>query len=96
MKIFTRKKPTNDMFVEDLTLKTWISESLPNSIVDVLDSRLVQQNGGKIDDILSCTSSIFGLALNCCKDSPEERINMEDVIKTLIKIKTLVFDESMV
>ncbi|WJX87993.1 hypothetical protein P8452_70123 [Trifolium repens] len=90
MEIFTRRKPTDDMFVAELSLKTWISQSLPNSIMEVLDSNLVQQYGEQIDDILTYMSSIFGLALNCCEDSPEARINMEDVTASLIKIKTLV------
>jgi hypothetical protein len=90
MEIFTRRKPTDDMFVAELNLKTWISRSLPDSIMDVLDSNLVQQNGEQIDDILTYMSSIFGLALNCCEDSPEARINMVDVTASLIKIKTLV------
>ncbi|RHN41138.1 putative protein kinase RLK-Pelle-LRR-XII-1 family [Medicago truncatula] len=90
MEIFTRRKPTDDMFVAELNLKTWISGSLTNSIMEVLDSNLVQQIGEQIDDILTYMSSIFGLALKCCEDSPEARINIADVIATLIKIKTLV------
>ncbi|RHN41184.1 putative non-specific serine/threonine protein kinase [Medicago truncatula] len=90
MEIFTRKKPTDDMFVAELNLKTWINGSLPNSIMEVLDSNLVQQIGEQIDDILTHISSIFGLALSCCEDLPKARINMADVIKSLIKIKTLV------
>ncbi|XP_045802306.1 receptor-like serine/threonine-protein kinase At1g78530 [Trifolium pratense] len=90
MEIFTGKKPTDDMFVAELSLKTWICESLPNSIMDVLDSNLVQQNGEQIIDILTYMSSIFGLALNCCEDSPEARIIMADVTALLIKIKTSV------
>ncbi|XP_045802330.1 LRR receptor-like serine/threonine-protein kinase EFR [Trifolium pratense] len=90
MEIFTGKKPTDDMFVAELSLKTWISESLPNSIMEVLDSNLVQQNGEQIDDILTYMSSIFSLAMNCCEDSPEARMNMADVTSSLIKIKTSV------
>ncbi|KEH19863.1 LRR receptor-like kinase family protein [Medicago truncatula] len=65
MEIFTRRKPTDDMFVAELNLKTWISGSFPNSIMEVLDSNLVQQIGEQIDDILNYMSSIFGLALKC-------------------------------
>ncbi|RHN41098.1 putative protein kinase RLK-Pelle-LRR-XII-1 family [Medicago truncatula] len=90
MEIFTRRKPTDDMFVAELSLKTWISGSLPNSIMEVMDSNLVQITGDQIDYILTHMSSIFSLALSCCEDSPEARINMADVIATLIKIKTLV------
>ncbi|KEH19877.1 LRR receptor-like kinase family protein, putative [Medicago truncatula] len=90
MEILTRKKPTDDMFVAELKLKTWINGSLPNSIIEVMDSNLVQKNGEQIDDILTNITSIFGLALSCCEDLPKARINMADVIKSLIKIKTLV------
>jgi hypothetical protein len=55
-----------------------------------MDYNLVQQNGEQIDDILTYMKSIFGLALSCCEDSPEARINMADVTMSLIKIKTLV------
>ncbi|XP_050872636.1 probable LRR receptor-like serine/threonine-protein kinase At3g47570 isoform X2 [Lathyrus oleraceus] len=97
LEIFTRRKPTDDIFVGDLSLKTWISGSLPNSILEVLDSNLIQQNGEQqMDKILTHMSSIFGLALNCCEHSPEARINMIDVKSTLIKIKTLIFGRSVV
>ncbi|GAU48581.1 hypothetical protein TSUD_369520 [Trifolium subterraneum] len=96
MEIFTRKKPTDDMFVAELSLKTWISGSLPNSSMEVLDSNLVQQNGEQIDDILTYMSSIFGLAVNCCEDSPEARMNMADVTTSLTKIKTLVLGANRV
>ncbi|RHN41175.1 putative protein kinase RLK-Pelle-LRR-XII-1 family [Medicago truncatula] len=90
MEIFTKRKPIDDMFVAELSLKTWISRSLPNSIMEVMDSNLVQITGDEIDDILTHMSSIFSLALSCCEDSPEARINMAEVIASLIKIKTLV------
>ncbi|GAU43573.1 hypothetical protein TSUD_368970 [Trifolium subterraneum] len=96
MEIFTGKKPTDDMFVAELSLITWIGGSLPNSIIKVLDSNLVQQNGEQIDDLLTYMSSIFGLAMNCCKDSPEARMNMVDVTASLMKIKTSVLGANRV
>jgi hypothetical protein len=96
MEIFTRKKPADDMFVAELSLKTWISGSLPNSILEVLDSNLVQQYGEQINDIVTYMSTIFGLALNCCEYSPEARINMADVTASLIKLKNLVLSRNMV
>ncbi|RHN41141.1 putative protein kinase RLK-Pelle-LRR-XII-1 family [Medicago truncatula] len=96
MEIFTRRKPTDDMFVAELSLKTWISESLPNSIMEVMDSNLVQLTGDQIDDISTHMSSIFSLALSCCENSPEARINMADVIASLMKIKALVLGANRV
>ncbi|KAI5419869.1 receptor kinase-like protein Xa21 [Lathyrus oleraceus] len=96
MEVFTRRKPTDDMFVGDLSLKTWISGSLPNSIMEVLDSNLIQHNREQIDKNLTHISSIFRLSLNCCEYSPEERINMVDVKASLIRIKTLIFGRKTV
>jgi len=96
MEIFTRRKPTDDMFVAELSLKTWISGSLPNSIMEVMDSNLVHITGDQIDDISTHMSSNFSLALSCCEDSPEARTNMADVIASLIKIKALVLGANRV
>ena len=89
MEVFTRKKPTDDMFAAGLSLKNWISKSMPNSIMEVVDSNLVQQHGEQIDDILPHISSILGLALSCCVVLPEERVTMTNVVASLTKIKTL-------
>ncbi|XP_058771467.1 probable LRR receptor-like serine/threonine-protein kinase At3g47570 isoform X3 [Vicia villosa] len=93
MEMFTRKRPTDEMFTEELTLKTWISGSMPNSVMEVVDSNLVQQHEKTIHDIVFHISSIFALSLSCCADSPEERNNMTDITASLIKIKTLFLQE---
>jgi len=81
MEMFTGKKPTNEIFSEELTLKTWISESMAHSNMEVVDYNLDSQHEKEIHDILA-------LALRCCEDSPKARINMTDVTASLIKIKT--------
>ena len=93
MEIFTRKRPTDEMFAAELTLKTWISKSMPDSVMEVVDSKLVQEHEKTINDIVSHISSILALSLSCCADSPEERINMIEVTASLIKIKTLFLQE---
>ncbi|CAI8590979.1 unnamed protein product [Vicia faba] len=82
MEIFTAKKPTNEMFAEELTLKTWISESMDRPIMEIVDFNLVSQHEKEIHEILA-------LALRCCEDSPEARINMTHVTTSLIKIKNV-------
>jgi LRR receptor-like serine/threonine-protein kinase FLS2 len=81
MEMFTAKTPTDEMFSEELTLKTWISESMANSSMEVVDYNLDSKHGKEINVILA-------LALRCCVDSPEARINMTNVTASLIKIKT--------
>ncbi|QHO09991.1 putative LRR receptor-like serine/threonine-protein kinase [Arachis hypogaea] len=88
METFTRKKPTDDLFVAGLSMKGWISESLSRAIDRVVDSNLLQDEGHHhVDDIIASTSSILKLALNCCEDLPEERMNMDDITASLNKVK---------
>ncbi|KAF7842257.1 putative LRR receptor-like serine/threonine-protein kinase [Senna tora] len=89
MEVFTRKKPTDDMFIEGLNLKDWVSKSTPHSIINVLDANLLQGDHQNIGNTLLHIPSIFELALNCCIDLPETRINMTDVVMALKKIKVM-------
>ncbi|KAK9283574.1 hypothetical protein L1049_011822 [Liquidambar formosana] len=88
METFTRKKPTDEMFVEEMSLKRWVRESLPYAVIEVADVNLL----GRQDDVhfstkMDCTLSVLDLALKCSAELPEERINIKDVLTTLNKIK---------
>ncbi|KAI7986447.1 putative LRR receptor-like serine/threonine-protein kinase [Camellia lanceoleosa] len=88
METFTRVKPTDEMFSEDMTMKRWIRESLPNAISDIIDANLLKPEEEKLTAIvLQCVSSIMELALSCTAESPTERMNMKDVLATLKKVK---------
>ena len=86
MEVFARKKPMDEMFNGDLTLKSWV-ESLADSMIEVVDANLLRREDEDFATKLSCLSSIMALALACTTDSPEERIDMKDVVVGLKKIK---------
>ncbi|XP_028767266.1 receptor kinase-like protein Xa21 [Neltuma alba] len=90
MEMFTRKKPTDGMFVQGLSLKDWVSKSTPHSIINIIDANLLHRKNQNIDNILSHISSVFDLALKCCNDLPEARLTMIDVVVSLKKIKALL------
>ena len=87
MEVFTRKKPYDDMFVAGLSLKSWVNESMPHTIMQVTDFNLLQHEEHQNIDITILISSIFQIAMSCCADLPEARINMIDVNASLNKIK---------
>ncbi|KAJ7969055.1 Receptor-like protein kinase [Quillaja saponaria] len=87
METFTRKKPTDDMFLGDLSLKSWVNESVPQATIQVVDSNLLRGEKEQIDAIVISITSIMELSLTCCVDSPEERINIKDVLTSLNMIK---------
>ncbi|KAK4259771.1 hypothetical protein QN277_006069 [Acacia crassicarpa] len=89
MEMFTGKKPTDEMFVQRLTLKDWVSKSTPHSIINIIDTNLLHREIQNTNNILPHISSIFELALNCCIDLPEARCTMTDVLVSLKNIKAL-------
>ncbi|TQD79519.1 hypothetical protein C1H46_034938 [Malus baccata] len=97
METFTKRKPTDEMFVGEMDLKQWIADSLfPDAAIDeVVDADILgTEEDGDFVSRRDCLSSIMILALACCAALPEERINMKDAAVTLNKIKTKYLKDS--
>ena len=75
-----KKKPTDDMFVGELSLRQWVKASTPNKIMEFIDGNLLRTEQG---DVLA----IMELGLECSKELLEERIGIKDVIIKFNKIK---------
>ncbi|KAK2969090.1 hypothetical protein RJ640_025561, partial [Escallonia rubra] len=89
METFTGKKPTAEMFAEHMNLKCWVMESLPSAVIQVIDRNLLRQEGENSFADVDCVTSILMLAVDCAAESPEQRIDMKDVLASLKKIKEL-------
>ncbi|XP_022746772.1 receptor kinase-like protein Xa21 [Durio zibethinus] len=87
MEIFTRKKPTNEIFVEEINMKNWVEESLSNGTIAAADSSLLGNEEEHFTAKANCISSIMRLALKCSAELPEERKDMKDVGFILKRIK---------
>ncbi|PHT82908.1 hypothetical protein T459_11351 [Capsicum annuum] len=85
LETFTRRKPNN--FEGDLSLKQWVSHSLSEAVMDVIDIHLVTPTGNHLWKDLDVVASIMKVALVCCAESPTRRTNMKDVVGMLQKIK---------
>ncbi|PRQ19089.1 hypothetical protein RchiOBHm_Chr7g0213281 [Rosa chinensis] len=79
-----------------MSLKQWVASSLssPDATVEVVDANLL----GKQEDVSFiskrvCLSSIMELAVACSAESPEERMNMQDALVTLNKIKVKLLED---
>ncbi|CAN6703335.1 unnamed protein product [Malus baccata var. baccata] len=90
METFTKMKPTNEMFVDEMNLKQWVANSLSSeAIAEVVDANLfvTQEEDPDFVTKIDCLSSIMRLALACCAELPDERINMQEAAATLKKTK---------
>ncbi|CAI9784405.1 unnamed protein product [Fraxinus pennsylvanica] len=86
MEVLTRKKPTDDIFVGELTMRRWVFESFPDAIMQIVDVDVLKGEEN-VNARESCLKLLMGLALECTVDLPEERLNMEEVVVRLKKIK---------
>ncbi|XP_041993315.1 receptor kinase-like protein Xa21 [Salvia splendens] len=58
METFTRRKPTDDMFGGELSLRSWIDAMLPDSVNQVVDSALLREEEEHFTEKMRCVSSI--------------------------------------
>lgn len=102
METFTKRKPTDEMFDGEMSLKQWVASSLllsPDTISEVVDANLLGTDDDHDDSMISkrdCLTSIMRLALACSTESPVERTNMQEVLVTLNKIKIKFLRETFV
>ncbi|XVF20540.1 hypothetical protein REPUB_Repub12eG0009000 [Reevesia pubescens] len=60
METFTRKKPTNEIFVGEMSMKHWVKESLYNGIINgVVDSGLLRHEEKHFKAKANCISAIM-------------------------------------
>ncbi|KAJ4837188.1 hypothetical protein Tsubulata_030086 [Turnera subulata] len=87
METFTRKKPTDEMFGEGISLKDYVQKALPDSVAKLADEHLLSEEEHLLSK-MKCLSSIFTLAMDCVIEFPEQRTDITEVLATLKNIRT--------
>lgn len=102
LEVLTGKRPTDPMFVGELSLRRWVCQAFPEKLTDVVDVKLLQNEETNLcfDHQTNTSSgtfsnstgsnlltSIFELGLICSSESPEQRLEMNDVVAKLKNIK---------
>ncbi|KAI4308549.1 hypothetical protein L6164_031608 [Bauhinia variegata] len=99
LEMFTGRRPTEEMFMDDFNLHSYVNVALPEKLLQVIDPILAQegtaeQNGETSSyqtNIKRCILSVLEVGLTCSKESPEERMKIGDAIRQLQMIKRAAF-----
>ncbi|KDO41430.1 hypothetical protein CISIN_1g039276mg, partial [Citrus sinensis] len=79
METFSGKKPTIKFFHGEMTLKHWVNDLLPNSVMKVVSANLLSREDEHFMTKEQCMSFVFNLAMECTVESPNQRINAKEM-----------------
>ncbi|CAN6329112.1 unnamed protein product [Urochloa humidicola] len=94
LEVFTGKRPTDPMFVGELSLRQWVSQAFSSRLTEIADDKLLQDKETSLgsDQQANFLASIFELGLICSSESPEQRMTMSKVV---VKLKDILEDYSV-
>ncbi|XP_030963598.1 probable LRR receptor-like serine/threonine-protein kinase At3g47570 [Quercus lobata] len=103
LEIFTGKRPTDNIFQDNLNLHDYVKAVLPEQIIDIIDSILlsvhekegetrtnnITRNEGQNGSVTSqeCLIMIIKIGVACLVEFPRERMNMSALIIELHSIR---------
>ncbi|XP_037494053.1 probable LRR receptor-like serine/threonine-protein kinase At3g47570 [Jatropha curcas] len=88
LEMFTRKRPTADMFKEGLNLHKFVESALPNEVSAIADPFLFQEGGQSNErTMIECLISILGIGVSCSAELSRERMDITDAAIELCLIR---------
>ncbi|CAL4989548.1 unnamed protein product [Urochloa decumbens] len=95
LELFLRKRPTDDMFNDELNIVKFVEMNFPGMVSEIADPELLKEHcylsqEASVDmkaRILNCLISVLNIGLQCTKPSPNQRMCMQEVAARLHGIK---------
>ncbi|XP_060195207.1 receptor kinase-like protein Xa21 [Lycium barbarum] len=70
MEAFTRRRPNDEMFTGDLSLRHWVNHSLPTGVAEIVEADLIRPKEEPLNTKMQCLVSVMELALSCTSVTP--------------------------
>ncbi|KAJ4851598.1 hypothetical protein Tsubulata_012430, partial [Turnera subulata] len=78
METFTRKKPTDEIFNQGMSLRNHVKDALPDAATEIADANLLTREQHLSAAKKECIRDVFALAMDCTIESPEGRPHMTE------------------
>ncbi|CAM8892183.1 unnamed protein product [Rhodiola kirilowii] len=88
LEMITGMRPTNNLFTDGIGIHEYVMKFLPDNALDIIDSTSLQEFEGTRDEKLECIVSILEIGVACSMENPGNRMNIADVLKALLVLKT--------
>ncbi|XP_068669103.1 probable LRR receptor-like serine/threonine-protein kinase At3g47570 [Aristolochia californica] len=92
LEMFTRKKPTEEMFADGLSLHQFVKTALPQQLTEIVDPLLLLEDGEVVRNGRSrngginwqnCLLSVLRIGLSCSEELPSRRLEMNSVVSEM-------------
>ncbi|GKB82010.1 kinase-like domain-containing protein [Tanacetum coccineum] len=88
LEVMTRKRPTDEMFKEGLSLHKFAYMALPDHVIDVIDDDAIVLQSTEVNakKVEKCLVATIKIGVSCSVDSPPERMKIEIVVNELQRL----------
>ncbi|KAL3828456.1 hypothetical protein ACJIZ3_017258 [Penstemon smallii] len=91
LEMFTKKRPTDEAFSDHINLHNYVSNALPDRVMEIVDPFIQTEHGMNSNKIKDCLASVLSIAVACSRTVPRNRISMKDVVIELHKIRDVLY-----
>ncbi|CAL5409511.1 unnamed protein product [Camellia sinensis] len=86
LEMFIGKRPTDNVFKDDLTLHILVESALPDQVLEIVDPYILSEHEPRSwlkDNLVS----VLRIGVACSMESPRDRMQIQDVVNALCKRK---------
>lgn len=87
LEMFTNKRPTDDLFGDDMNLQRFVSSALPHGVMEIVDPQI--QTGGALE--MECITRVLKIGVSCSNEIPRDRMPITHVVDELSDILKVWF-----
>ena len=97
LEMITGKRPSDDMFANHISLHQFAKTALPERVMEIIDHRLLAEEIEIIRQSEDCDKirsmmqesliSLVKIGVSCSHESPNERMEMKDVVNEMNKVR---------